>query len=84
MIAGFEMTEYEVDENAGSVELCAIITVPDSGPLPASFVLQASTRDLTAGMIQLTYHCLYQCIHVAIQCQLHFWTDKISVLVKTA
>ena len=49
MIAGFEMTEYDVDEDAGSVELCAIITVPDSGPLPSSFVLQASTRELTAG-----------------------------------
>ena len=49
MIAGFEMTEYDVDEDAGTVELCAIITAPDSGPLPSSFVLQASTRELTAG-----------------------------------
>lgn len=59
MIAGFEMTEYEVDEDAGSVQLCAIVTSPDTtSSLPASFVLQATTRDLTAGnLIQCATVC---------------------------
>ena len=52
IVVGLEMMEYTVEENVGSVEVCARITSPpDSQLLPRSFMLIANTLGLTASKI---------------------------------
>ena len=47
---GYEFTQYTTSEGEGVVELCAIIYVPASGGAPRDFVIEANTRDGSAGM----------------------------------
>ena len=46
---GYEFTQYTTSEGAGVIELCAIISVPASGVAPREFVIEANTRDGSAG-----------------------------------
>ena len=45
---GYEFTVYMTSEGEGAVELCALITEPDSGGAPRVFSLLSSTRNSTA------------------------------------
>ena len=47
---GYEFAQYTTSEGEGVVELCAIIYVPVSGVAPRDFVIEANTRDGSAGM----------------------------------
>ena len=51
VVVGLEQTLYEVDEDAGMVQVCAVIMNPPSDqPLPISFTLFANTFGGTASM----------------------------------
>ena len=64
---GLERTFYPVSERVGSIEVCAIVYVPNGNidcPIDLAFSVDLSTRDDTAGMIAIVgtiafFHVLF-------------------------
>ena len=60
---GYEFTSYTTTEGEGVVEICAVITDPETGGATRQFSLVSSTGNGTAGLYIHTrvFLCLISC-----------------------
>ena len=64
IVVGLERTFYQVLEDMGVVEVCAIVHLPDNTvpcPITFTFNVSLSTSNITAGIIN--YYIYFNCIH---------------------
>ena len=58
-VVGLGQTFYSTPEDGGSVEVCVVVYMPDSGcPIKFPFTVLLSTEDFSAGI-----YCPDMCLH---------------------